>query len=150
MMRIALGSDHRGFRAKEEIKEFLLTSGYEVKDFGCLSEESCDYPDYALPVAEAISQGESKCGILFCATGIGMSIAANKVPGIRAALCLDKEMARFSREHNRANVLCLGAEFLTSKKMKEIIQVWLNTNFSGERHERRVNKILEIERKYSK
>jgi ribose 5-phosphate isomerase B len=149
-MKIALGSDHRGYKIKEEIKNFLLNSGYEVKDFGCFSEESCDYPDYARPVAEGVAQGNFDCSILFCATGIGMSIAANKIPGIRAALCLNKKMARFSREHNNANVLCLSADVLSLKRIRGIVEVWLKTEFTGGRHERRINKILEIENKYLK
>jgi len=145
-MKIALGSDHRGYKRKEEIKKFLVNSGYEVKDFGCFSEDSCDYPDYALPVAKSVWQGKFDYGILFCATGIGMSITANKIPGIRAALCLNKKMAKFSREHNNTNMLCIPADFLDLKKIKEIVKIWLNTEFAGGRHERRVNKILEIEK----
>lgn len=149
-MKIVLGSDHRGYKIKEEIKKYLLNSGYQVKNFGCFSEESCDYPDYALPVAESVSQRKFDYGILFCATGIGMSIAANKIAGVRAALCLNKEMAKFSRQHNKANVLCLPAGFLSLKKMKEIVKIWLNTDFAGGRHQRRVNKIRKIEQEYLK
>ena len=149
-MKIALGSDHRGYKIKEKIKNFLFNSGRKVKDFGCFSEDSCDYPDYALPVGKNVSEKKFNCGILFCATGIGMSIVANKVPGIRAALCLNKEMAKFSREDNQANVLCLPANFLSLKEMKEIIKIWLNTKFVGGRHKRRVNKIIKIERNYLK
>lgn len=149
-MKIALGSDHRGYKRKEEIKNFLANSGYEVKDFGCFSEDSCDYPDYALPVAKSVSQGKFDYGILFCATGIGMSITANKISGIRAALCLNKEMAKLSREHNNANMLCIPADFLDFKKIKEIVKTWLNTEFAGGRHQRRVNKIKKIEGKYLK
>lgn len=147
-MKIALGSDHRGYKIKEEIKKFLLNLGHKVKDFGCFSEESCDYPDYALPVAENVSQKKFQYGILFCGTGIGMSIVANKVTGIRAALCLNKTMAKFSREHNQANVLCLPADSLSLKEIKEIIKVWLNTNFTAGRHLRRVKKILSIEKSF--
>jgi len=154
-MRIALGSDHRGYKIKEKIKKYLLNLGHRVEDFGCFSEESSDYPDYALAVAENVAQKKFPVGILFCATGIGMSIVANKIPGIRAALCLNKKMAKFSREHNQANVLCLPADevitsFLSLKEIKEIIKTWLKSNFLGERHLRRVKKILEIEKKYLK
>ncbi len=149
-MKIALGNDHRGNKTKEEIKNFLLASGHEVKDYGCSSEESCDYPDYARLVAEGVARGNYDCGILFCATGIGMSIAANKIPGIRAALCLNKKMARFSREHNNANILCLSADILSLKRIKGIVEVWLMTEFAGGRHERRVNRISEIEKDYLK
>lgn len=136
-MQIAIGSDHGGYKLKEEIKRYLEKKGYTYKDFGCNSEESCDYPDYGFPVSEAVAKGEYDRGILICKTGIGMSIIANKVKGIRAALCNTSEIAKKSREHNDANVLVLAAVIDALK----IVDVWLNTNFLGGRHKRRLDKI---------
>ncbi len=150
-MRIALGSDHGGVKLKKTIKEYLSSRSIEVKDFGTDSLQSCDYPDYALKAAESVSSKESDLGILICKTGIGMSIAANKVPGIRAALCKDKDSARLSREHNDANVLALAGETLGADAL-EIVRTWINSGFSEdesrERHKKRVNKIHGIEKKY--
>jgi len=154
-IKIAIASDHAGFPLKEIIKKYLGELGYEYEDFGTTSEESVDYPDYAFKVAEAVSENKFDNrfdrGILICGTGIGMSIAANKVPGIRAALCYDAETARLSREHNDANVLALGSRTTNSELAKEIVRVWLTTDFAGagpggERHLRRINKIKEIEK----
>jgi ribose 5-phosphate isomerase B len=148
-MRIAIGSDHGGFALKEKIKTFLEELGQEVKDLGTNSEESVDYPDIALAVAEEVSKGKAARGILLCKTGIGMSIAANKVPRVRAAHCSQVEQARLAMEHNQANVLCLSG--LTGEKdAQEMIKTWLETPFGWERHLRRVNKISEIEKKYMK
>ena len=145
-MRIAIGSDHAGFRLKGEIIKLLRELGHDCHDFGTQSEEHCDYPDYAQAVAEAVARGECERGILICATGIGMSMAANKVKGIRAALCHDVFSARRSREHNDANVLCLGAEVLGVGLALEIVRAWLAAEFSGgERHRRRVEKIEAME-----
>ena len=145
-MRIAIGSDHAGFRLKGEIIKLLRELGHDCRDFGTQSEEHCDYPDYAQAVAEAVARGECERGILICATGIGMSMAANKVKGIRAALCHDVFSARRSREHNDANVLCLGAEVLGVGLALEIVRAWLAAEFSGgERHRRRVEKIEAME-----
>jgi len=145
-MRIAIGSDHAGFRLKGEIIKLLGELGHDCCDFGTQSEEHCDYPDYAQAVAEAVARGECERGILICATGIGMSMAANKVKGIRAALCHDVFSARRSREHNDANVLCLGAEVLGVGLALEIVRAWLAAEFSGgERHRRRVEKIEAME-----
>jgi ribose 5-phosphate isomerase B len=150
IMRIAIASDHAGFELKEKLKEYLKELGYEYEDFGTHSEESVDYPDYALKVAEYVAEGKCERGILVCGSGIGMSMAANKVPGIRAALCYDTETARLSREHNDANILTLGARLIDEKTAREIVKVWLTTEFAGERHSRRVKKIEEIEKKYSR
>lgn len=150
-MKIALGSDHGGYSLKESIKKYLIEKGYEVEDFGTHSLESVDYPHYALKAALAVSKGQCDKGILVCSTGIGVSIAANKVRGIRAALCGDLLSARLTREHNDTNVLALGA-FITGEKLAlAIVDTWLNTPFSGdERHKRRINAISEIEKQYLK
>ncbi len=144
-MKIAIASDHAGFPLKETIKKYLDDLGYEYKDFGTTNEESVDYPDYASKVAKAVSENKFEKGILICGTGIGMSIVANKFPGVRAALCYDVETARLSREHNDANVLTLGGRTTNHELAKEIVHVWLTTEFVGERHLRRVNKIKEID-----
>jgi len=150
MKKIAIGSDHGGVELKEEIKNFLLKEGYEVKDFGTNSNNSCDYPDYALPVAEAVVAKEYDFGILICGTGIGIGIAANKVPGIRAALCSDTFSAHATREHNDANILTLGQRVVGPGLALDIVNTFLNTEFQGGRHQDRINKISEIEKKYNK
>lgn len=144
-MKIAIGSDHAGFKLKEIIKEFLTGMEIDVTDFGTGSEESVDYPDFAIPVAEAVAIRKFDYGILICGTGIGMSITANKVKGVRAALCNDLFTARCSREHNSANILCMGGRILGDGLAKEIVKVWLESNFQGGRHERRVKKIEKYE-----
>jgi ribose 5-phosphate isomerase B len=149
-MKIAIASDHAGFEMKEKVKDFLKEIGHEFKDFGTKNKEPVDYPDFAFKVASAISKNECERGILLCETGLGMSIAANKISGIRAVSCYDVNTARLSREHNDANVLTLGARIIEFEKAKEIINVWLNTEFLGERHARRVEKIKEIENKVKK
>ncbi|WP_300385532.1 ribose 5-phosphate isomerase B [Clostridium sp.] len=149
-MKIALGSDHGGIELKEEIKRYLTKEGYEIKDFGTDSNSSCDYPDYALPVAEAVVAKEFDFGILICGTGIGIGIAANKVPGIRAALCSDTFSAHATREHNNANILSLGQRVVGPGLALDIVKTFLNTDFQGDRHQNRINKITEIENKYSK
>jgi len=148
-MKIAIGSDHQGFKLKTELKEKLQKLNHEVSDFGCFSEESCDYPDYAVQVAEAVASGNYNKGILICKSGIGMSITANKVPGVLAALVRDEEMAKLASEHNNANIICLSSN-LDQKRMMNIVTSWLNTPFGWERHLRRINKIKEIENKYLK
>ena len=150
-MKIALCSDHGGLQLKNAIVEYLLMSGYEIKDFGTTSENSCDYPDFALLAADAVRKGEFERGIFVCTTGIGISIAANKVPTIRCALCHDPLSARLTREHNDANVLALG-EGVTGKALAlEIVKVFLETPFSkNERHQRRIDKITEIEKRFMK
>ena len=150
IMKIAIGSDHAGFELKEKIKKLLEELGHEYEDFGTDSEESVDYPDYALKVAESLAKKKCDRGILICGSGIGMCMSANKVPGVRAALCQNVEMARLSREHNDANVLTMGARLIDEVTAKEIVKVWLKTKFLGERHLRRVNKMKDIEKKYSK
>ncbi|HHY46648.1 MAG TPA: ribose 5-phosphate isomerase B [Firmicutes bacterium] len=140
-MKVAIGSDHAGFHLKEEIKAFLSGKGIEFKDFGCHSPESVDYPDIGKAVATGVAAGGFDRGILVCGTGIGMSIVANKVPGIRAALCHDEFSARASRQHNDANVLTLGARVIGPGLAIEIVSVFLSTGFEGGRHARRVAKI---------
>lgn len=147
-LKIALACDHGGLDLKAEIIQFLQDNHYEFKDLGTYDSEAVDYPDYALPVAEAVRSGEYDRGILFCGTGIGISIAANKVPGIRAALCGDTFSARASREHNDANILALGGRILGPGLAREIVQTWLEAEFAGGRHTRRLNKIRAIEEKY--
>ncbi|MDN5292883.1 MAG: ribose 5-phosphate isomerase [Eubacteriales bacterium] len=149
-MKIAIGSDHGGFKLKEEIKSHLAELGYEYHDFGTFSPEAVDYPDFARKVAEAVAKGDYERGILICGTGIGIGIAANKVPGIRAALCHDTFSARASREHNDANILTMGERVIGPGLAKEIVKVWLESEFAGGRHARRVEKIRAIERDYSK
>jgi len=145
---IAIGSDHGGYELKERIANYLIKKGMTVEDFGCFSSEtSVDYPDYGLAVAEAVAGGKYEFGIIVCGTGIGISIAANKVPGIRAALCTDCYMARMSREHNNANILALGGRVIGEGLALEIVETWLNAKFAGERHQRRLDKITGIEEK---
>lgn len=149
-MRVALGSDHGGFRLKEKIKTYLAARGIPHTDFGTFSEEVVDYPDFALKVAEAVAAGEYTRGILVCGTGIGVCIVANKVPGVRAALCHDSFSARASRAHNDANILTLGERVIGPGLAEEIVKVWLETEFAGGRHARRVSKIAAVETKYKK
>lgn len=149
-MKIALGSDHAGFPLKREIIIHLENKGIEFKDFGTFSEESCDYPDYALKVGEQVAGKSYDFGILICGTGIGISIAANKIPGIRAALCGDTFSAHASREHNNANILALGQRVVGVGLAIDIVDKFLFTEFQGGRHQNRINKIGQIEKKYSK
>jgi len=145
-MRIAIGSDHAGFTLKEKIKEFLRDSGHEVQDFGTHSAElSVDYPDFGFKVGESVASGQSERGILLCGSGIGMSIAANKVPGVYGALCNDPDTARLSRLHNNSNVLILGGRVVEEKTAIETVRVWLETPFEGGRHSARVKKIVSFE-----
>lgn len=145
-MRIAIGSDHAGFTMKQAIVGLLSELGHNHEDFGCFNSSSVDYPDIARPVAEAVSQKKFDHGILICSTGIGMSIVANKVPGIRAALCHDTFSARRAREHNDANVLCLGEWVIGQGLMREIVTTYLSADFVGGRHAKRVEKIHALER----
>lgn len=149
-MKIAIGSDHGGYGLKSEIINHLKGKNIEVKDFGTFSEESCDYPDYALKVAEEVAQENFELGILICGTGIGIGIAANKVPGVRAALCSDTFSAHACREHNNANILTIGERVVGYGLALDIVDTFLNAKFEGGRHDRRINKISEIEKKYSK
>ncbi len=144
-MKIAIGSDHGGFKLKEIIKEYLIKKGYDVSDLGCYSEESVDYPDYAEKVAKAVAKGECDLGVLMCGTGIGISIAANKVKGIRAALCHDGLTARLAKQHNNANIICMGGRTTGVETAKDIIDNFLGSEFEGGRHLRRINKIKDIE-----
>lgn len=144
-MKLAIGSDHAGLACKEQLVQALTAQGHEVKDYGCYSADSVDYADYALPVAEAVAAGEMDRGILICHTGIGMSMAANKVAGIRCALCAETVSARLTREHNDSNVLALGAGMIGMALAREIVSVWLATGFEGGRHQRRIDKVAQIE-----
>jgi len=144
-MKIAVGSDHRGFEAKEQIRAIVTQMGHECIDFGTSDTHPVDYPDLAYSVAKAVSNEEVERAILVCATGLGMSITANKIKGIRAALCYDELSAHISRDHNDANVLCLSGDQIGEVLQRKIVEVWLNTEFSGGRHQRRVNKIAAIE-----
>jgi ribose 5-phosphate isomerase B len=146
MHSVALGADHAGWELKESLKAWLMDAGCQVLDFGTHGPDSVDYPDYALQVAEAVTVGKVERGVLVCGTGIGMTIAANKVPGIRAALCGDVFTARMSREHNDANVLALAGRLTGRETGLEILRAWLDTPFAGGRHARRVDKIGEMER----
>ncbi len=147
---VALGADHGGFELKEQIKDWLMQWGYTVRDFGTESTKSVDYPDFAEAVAGAVARGEAWRGIMVDTMGIGSAMAANKVPGVRAALCYDTATARSSREHNDANLLTLGARMIPAGLAWEILTVWLETPFAGGRHERRVEKIRAIEHRHSK
>ena len=142
---IAIGSDHGGFELKAEIMKHLEKRGLEYKDYGTYTADSCDYPVYGRAVAEAVASGECDKGILICGTGIGISIAANKVKGIRAALCHNEFTAQMCREHNNAQILSMGARVLEEDMALRIVETFLNTEFAGGRHETRVNKLMEIE-----
>ena len=149
-MKIALACDHGGLTLKNAIIEYLKQNGYEYVDFGTDSTASCDYPDYALPAAEAVASGECDKGILICSTGIGVSIVANKVPGVRCAHCHDVYCATFTRLHNDANVLAMGEKVVGVGYALQIVEAFLTTHFEGGRHQRRVDKITAVEKKYCK
>lgn len=140
-MKIAMASDHAGFSYKEQIKTFLLEKGHEVKDFGTYSAESCDYSDFIHPAAEAVAAGEFERGIVLGGSGNGEAMVANKVAGIRCAVCWDLRSARLSREHNDANMMSLGERMISIQEALEIVDLWLKTEFAGERHKRRIEKI---------
>ena len=144
-MRIAIGSDHAGFALKEKLRQRLSASGHEVLDFGTSSEESCDYPDFAQAVAREVAAEHSDRGLLVCSTGIGMAMAANKVAGVRAAQGEREDEVRLTRQHNDANVLTLGARHLDEDRAMELVSVFLETEFQGGRHARRVAKITRLE-----
>lgn len=146
---IALGADHAGYGLKEALKAWLINHGYQVLDLGTHSTDSVDYPDYAALVAEAVVDHKVERGLLICGTGIGMTMAANKVPGVRAALCGDLYTARMSREHNDANVLVLGGRLMGADVGADILRAWLETEFAGGRHARRVEKIADIESRHA-
>ncbi len=145
-MRIAVGTDHRGFDIRAKVVELLRQLGHEVIDVGTFSPEAVDYPDIAADVAHKVSRGEVDRGVLVCGTGLGMCIAANKVRGVRAAPCHDDLTAEMSRRHNDSNVLCLSADLLGERLIDRMIEIWLTTPFEGGRHARRVDKITELER----
>lgn len=145
MKKIIIASDHAGYVLKEKIKPYLEKKGFKIKDLGTCSKERCDYPKFAYLLAKEISSGNFKRGILLCKTGIGNSIVANRFARVRAALCYNVKAARLSREHNDSNVLILGSAFVNVKLARKIIAVWLNTEFQGGRHKRRLNQIKNIE-----
>ena len=147
-MKIALGADHAGFQLKEHLRQHLLAQGYDVVDVGTSSEESTDYPDYAAQVAHQVAQGQAECGLLVCSTGVGMSIAANKVDGIRAALAVNEDEVRLTRAHNNANVLAIGARFTSPDQADKYADVFLSTAFEGGRHQRRLDKVAQMEEKH--
>ena len=148
---IGIGSDHGGYALKQAVIKHLEEKGYAVKDYGCYSEESCDYPVYAKAVANAVKDGEVKQGILICGTGIGISIAANKVNGVRAAVVSEPVSAKLTKEHNNANIIAFGARIVGSEMAKAIVDAWLDAEYIGSgRHERRVNMIEEEAAKYNK
>ena len=148
---IGIGSDHGGYALKQAVIKHLEEKGYAVKDYGCYSEESCDYPVYAKAVANAVKDGEVKQGILICGTGIGISIAANKINGVRAAVVSEPVSARLTKEHNNANIIAFGARIVGSEMAKAIVDAWLDAEYIGSgRHERRVNMIEEEAAKYNK
>ena len=150
-MKIAIGADHGGVELKAEVEKYLESQGHEYRDFGAFSTAAVDYPDIAIQVAEAVKNGEADRGILICGTGSGMSIAANKVPGIRCALLSDVYSAKCTRDHNDANVMAMGARVIGPGLALEIVDAYLNKDFSnGERHVNRLKKIAEIEKKYNK
>jgi ribose 5-phosphate isomerase B len=147
-LKIAVGSDHGGFLLKDVIMKYLKEKNIDFTDFGCFNKDSVDYPDIGQAVGEAVAAGEYDKGIICCGTGIGISISANKVPGVRAALCGDCFSAKASREHNDANVLALGERVIGAELAKMIVDIWLSSEFQGGRHGRRVEKIAKIEEKY--
>ncbi|MBI4682870.1 MAG: ribose 5-phosphate isomerase B [Nitrospirae bacterium] len=150
MMKVAIGCDHAGIAMKNEIIPILEELDVDWEDFGTKCEESCDYPDYGEKVSEAVSKGNVDRGILICGTGIGMSIVANKFPGVRAALCSEDYSAKMSRMHNDANLLVLPGRIINGKTAEEIVKVWFKTDFEGGRHQRRLDKIKAIESRINK
>lgn len=145
-MKIAIGSDHGGFDLKEQVKTWLQEMGHEVVDFGCHSKESCDYPDFGAAAARAVASGQCERGIVICTTGIGISITANKVKGIRCALCSDPWSAEMTRRHNDANMLAMGAGVVGPLLARRIVEAFLTYEFEGGRHQRRVDKIMAVEK----
>ncbi len=143
--RIAIGSDHAGYESKEQAKQSLAALGVEIDDKGTNSLESVDYPDFGAAVGRAVVNGEVDRGVVICGSGIGISIAANKVPGVRAALCWNEETARLAREHNDANVLCIGARFIEPELAARMIRTFMETEFSGGRHQQRVEKLSQLD-----
>ena len=144
-MKLVVGSDHAAYELKEAIKAKLISEGHEVIDVGCDSTESVDYPKYGHAVGRAVASGEAERGIAVCGSGIGISIACNKVPGIRAALCTSVEMAEMCRRHNNANVVCMGARMISQELAFDIIDTWMTTEFEGGKHLRRINEIEDLD-----
>ncbi len=144
-MRISIASDHGGYDLKENLRSWLTEQGHEVVDFGCHSHDSCDYPDFAEPAARAVAEGKCDRGIVICTTGIGISMTANKVKGVRCALCSEPVSASLTRRHNDANMLAMGAGTIGPMMAREIVTVFLTTGFEGGRHQRRVDKIMAVE-----
>ena len=146
MLKIAIASDHRGLKIKNRLIQSLQASGYQLLDQGTDSDQPVDYPDYARIVAEKVSKGEAERGILICGTGIGMSIAANKFEGVRAASCYDEVMVEMSRRHNDVNILCLPGDLIGDRSVDDLVKMWLKTEFDGGRHLQRIEKFTELER----
>jgi len=144
-MKISLGADHKGFPLKENIKGYLQSLGHEVIDFGTDGEESVDYPDFGAAAARAVASGEADLGVIFCWTGTGMAISANKIRGIRSGVALNTDMAELAREHNNVNVLAVPSKYVEPEQAKAIVEAWLKASFQGGRHERRVGKIKELD-----
>lgn len=149
-MIIAIGSDHRGFGHKQAVGDQLRRRGITVRDFGCIGPESTDYPDLAFPVGEMVARGDADLGVLICGSGIGVSIAANKVRGVRASLCFDEVQARTTRQHNDSNVLCLSGDGTDLATALRVLDAWLDSSFEGGRHQRRVDKITGYEAEHLK
>jgi ribose 5-phosphate isomerase B len=145
-MKVAIASDHRGFHLKEKVISLLKSKGHEVIDDGPASENSVDYPEFAALVARKVSNKEVDRGILICGTGIGMAIAANKFPGVRAAACADEVTAELSRRHNDLNILCLSGDLISSRVCERLVEIWMDTEFEGGRHARRIDRIAELEK----
>ncbi len=145
-MKIGIGNDHSALELKAEIIELLKEKGHEVVDYGTYTTDSCDYPMYGEKVGRAVASGEVEQGILICGTGLGISLAANKVKGVRAAVCSEPYTAKMARQHNNCNILAFGARVVGAELAKMIVETWLNTEFEGGRHERRVDMIMEIEK----
>lgn len=145
-MKIALGTDHAGYKYKERIKQHLVEQSHEVKDFGADSTESCDYPDFVYPAAQAVAQGEADRAFVLGASGNGEAIVANKVPGIRCAVCWNERGARLARQHNNANVMSIGAHMVSIQQALEMVDIFLSTDFDGGRHLRRIDKVADLER----
>jgi len=146
-MKVAIASDHRGYHLREKVISLLKSKGHEVIDEGPPTDESVDYPDFAAMVAGKVSDGSADRGILICGTGLGMAIAANKFPRVRAAACADEVTAELSRRHNDLNVLCLSGDLLSSRSTERLVEIWMDTQFEGGRHQRRLEKILELEQR---
>ena len=150
MAKVAIGCDHGGIVLKDAVTSTLVELGAEVVDFGTMSEDSVDYPEYGLKVAEAVADGECDCGIVMCGTGIGISISCNKVPGIRCALATNEFMAKATKNHNNSNVLALGGRVTSPEDASAIVKAWFTAEYEGGRHQRRVDMITAIEKKYMK